>query len=390
MRRKGRGAWEASLDGTLLRRLEQRQYGSKGKLKRFRPQGSRHYLSRRTAVYDTLLQSVVELDRQRPLNQPPHKFLAQHLLLTAEAASEEAGSGDLDLSALKKELSGMTLLALQKRTSSAVPPAAAADGAPEGAGSGAAGSEDGSVDAPVAIEESQIEEAMESDDPNAALVTLLIDQAVKVGGVAAPLAEDLRERLHVAFAACCEAAAEGADPEGKEAGADVVADVVAMSQLERLLYTVSYRPTSAELEAAAASLDPDGTGSFSLEAFLSLIDPRKIDPHQNRPTLAAYSATQYGWARRVRMAFGSRHKGLHAEPMSYYTSCGVRDALVGALSHVDAVRPDSTEDAVQLLAKSLRAAERPYTAAAVSLPAPEVVADIAAGCDTWVYFDEQI
>ena len=376
MRRKGRGAWEASLDGTLLRRLEQRQYGSKGKLKRFRPQGSRHYLSRRTAVYDTLLQSVVELDRQRPLNQPPHKFLAQHLLLTAEAASEEAGSGDLDLSALKKELSGMTLLALQKRTSSAVPPAAAADGAPEGAGSGAAGSEDGSVDAPVAIEESQIEEAMESDDPNAALVTLLIDQAVKVGGVAAPLAEDLRERLHVAFAACCEAAAEGADPEGKEAGADVVADVVAMSQLERLLYTVSYRPTSAELEAAAASLDPDGTGSFSLEAFLSL--------------MAAYSATQYGWARRVRMAFGSRHKGLHAEPMSYYTSCGVRDALVGALSHVDAVRPDSTEDAVQLLAKSLRAAERPYTAAAVSLPAPEVVADKAAGCGTWVYFDEQI
>jgi hypothetical protein len=110
-------------------------------------------------------------------------------------------------------------------------------------------------------------------------------------------------------------------------------------------------------------LDPGGTGSFTLEAFVSL--------------MASYSAAKEGWARRVRIAVGSRHKGLHSEPMSYYSSCGVRDALVGALYHVDAVRPDNTEDALQLLAKTLGRSESSYSAAVPEVAGGAQAADAA-------------
>ena len=334
LHRQGRGAWESSLDGTLLRRLESRHYRSKdataADLNLRRPRSSRHYMSRRTALYDTLLESVVELDRQRPLDISAAKFLSDHL---TERRSSTANSK-------RQELSRMKLLALQKRAAS------------EG------------------VEEALVEEAMESVGPKAALVNLLLERnaTTPAGRTAAgtadadaqlpELASDLRERLELAFAECsalarAAAGSSSAEQQGQDQEEDG-APMVPTARLERLLYTVSYRPAPDALEAAALAVDPDGVGRFPIARFIEL--------------MRAYSAEHEGWARRLRLAGGgaTRHS-VRSEPMAYYSSCGVREALVSALSHVDAMRPDDTEAAVELLAKQLarRAAGSSGGAAAV-------------------------
>ena len=77
MHRRGYGAYQASLDGTLLRRLAQRRHDAPAM--RHRTQSSRQYFCHRTDVYDALLKSVVELDRQRPVDKTASDFVSGQL-----------------------------------------------------------------------------------------------------------------------------------------------------------------------------------------------------------------------------------------------------------------------------------------------------------------------
>ena len=260
LHREGKGAWECSLDGTLLRRLEARRYRSKeasaAALRGRRQQNARYYLNRRTGLYDALLQSVLELDRQRPLDVPPARFLAGHL--------DSIASG--------KELPNAT--------------AAHASELPE-------------------------------------------------------LAPDLRERCEWAFAECgaaVQAAASPAAQTGDKENQEAAAVLLPTADLQRLLYTVSCRPTPDALQAAILAVDPDGRGCFALDGFIEF--------------MRAHSATNADWARRVRVAAGGRH-AVWPEPMAYYNSCGVREDLMAALSQLNALRPDTADEALKTLAKEL-------------------------------------
>jgi hypothetical protein len=222
---------------------------------------------------------------------------------------------------------------------------------------------------------------MESVGPKAALVNLLLERnaTTPAGRIAAgtadadvqlpELASDLRERLELAFAECsalarAAAGSASAEQQGQDQEEDG-APMVPTARLERLLYTVSYRPAPDALEAAALAVDPDGVGRFPMAPFIEL--------------MRAYSAEHEGWARRLRLAGGgaTRHS-VRSEPMAYYSSCGVREALVSALSQVDAMRPDDTEAAVELLAKQMArraaggaaAAARPSAAATAAAAKP--------------------
>ncbi len=301
LHREGKRAWESSLDGTLLRRLEARRYRSKdasaAMLTRRRQQSSRQYLNRPTGLYDSLLQSILELDRQRPLDVPPAKFLADYLNSSPNGSEHADAAAE---NAVRGKLGSLKLLELQRRAS-----------------------EQGLDDGRLEEEAAAVEASSDSATPNTSY----------------ELPQDLRERCEWAFAECAtavqfqEAPAQHGNRENQQAAA-----TLPTAHLQRLLYTVSYRPTPDALQAALLALDPTGSGSFALDSFIEF--------------MRVHSAANADWARRLRLAAGGRHK-VWAEPMAYYNSCGVREDLVAALSQVNALRPDSATQAVETVAKEL-------------------------------------